>query len=79
LLIEEDPGVALRPLSQLESFRFVKGDYALVWPNLKTGAYDATAIDLAPKCVWFMCERYGNLIKPAQPPTPAQMLASESL
>jgi hypothetical protein len=79
LLIEEDPGVALYPLRQLERFKFVKGDYALVWPNPETGAYDATAIDLAPECVRFMCERYGNLIKPAQSTTPAQMLASESL
>jgi len=44
----------------------VKGDYALIWPNPETGAYDEAAIDLAPECVRFFCERYGTLVKPAQ-------------
>ncbi|MGB6014832.1 MAG: hypothetical protein WBG32_08900, partial [Nodosilinea sp.] len=38
LLIEEDPGPALLPLRDLERFQFVKGDYALIWPNPNTGA-----------------------------------------
>jgi hypothetical protein len=67
LLIEEDPGAALHPLREVERFSFVKGDYALVWPNPETGAYDETAIDLAPECVRFFCEQYGNLVKPAAP------------
>ncbi|QQE67276.1 hypothetical protein GFS31_39890 [Leptolyngbya sp. BL0902] len=66
LLIEEDPGPALRPLRQIERFQFVKGDYALVWPNPETGAYDKATIDLAPECVRFFCEQYGRLVKPSR-------------
>ncbi len=66
LLFEEEPGAALLPLRDEERFQFVKGDYALVWPNPETGAYDGSAIDLAPECVRFFCERYGQLVKSAQ-------------
>ncbi len=66
LLIEEDPGPALHPLSHLDRFQFVKGDHALIWPNPITGAYDEDAIDLAPECVRFLCTHYGYLVKPAQ-------------
>lgn len=66
LLIEENPGPALLPLQDQARFQFVKADYALVWPNPETGAYDEAAIDLAPECVRFFCERYGKLIKPAK-------------
>ncbi|MBE9108636.1 hypothetical protein IQ273_04295 [Nodosilinea sp. LEGE 07298] len=66
LLIEEDSGPALLPLRDLERFQFVKGDYALIWPNPNTGAYDELAIDLAPECVRFFCDRYGKLIKPTK-------------
>jgi hypothetical protein len=65
LLVEEDPGPALLPLRDKERFQFVKGDYALIWPNPETGAYDGASIDLAPECVRFFCERYGKLVKPA--------------
>lgn len=63
LLIDEEPGTALLPLRDTERFQFVKGDYALIWPNPDTGKYDSNAIDLAPECVRFFCERYGTLIK----------------
>lgn len=66
LLVEEDPGPALLPLRDEERFQFVKGDYALIWPNPDTGGYDELAIDLAPECVRFFCEHYGKLVKPAQ-------------
>jgi hypothetical protein len=66
LLVEEDPGPALLPLRDKERFQFVKGDYALIWPNPETGADDGASIDLAPECVRFFCERYGKLVKPAQ-------------
>lgn len=66
LLIEEEPGSALLPLRTLERFQFVKGDYALIWPDPATGAYGENAIDLAPECVRFFCKRYGKLVKPAQ-------------
>lgn len=65
LLFEDDPGVALLPLRQPERFQFVKGDYALIWPNPETGAYDEIAIDLAPECVHFFCRNYGTLVKAA--------------
>ena len=66
LLVDEMPGSALLPLQNLERFQFVKGDYALVWPNPETGEYDELAIDLAPECVRFFCEQYGKLVKAAK-------------
>ncbi|NEP15879.1 MAG: DUF2442 domain-containing protein [Leptolyngbya sp. SIO4C1] len=63
LLIDENPGKALLPLRDIKRFQFVKGDYALVWPNPETGEYDENVIDLAPECVRFFCERYGKLVK----------------
>ena len=66
LLIDEEPAAALLPLRDLERLRFVKGDYALIWPNPETGKYDEAAIDLAPECVRFFCERHGTLIKQAK-------------
>ena len=66
MLIDEDPGIVLTALRDLERFSFVKGDYALIWPNPDTGDYDSEAIDLAPECVRFFCEKYGKLIKSAK-------------
>ncbi|MEW5988692.1 MAG: hypothetical protein AB1791_18850 [Chloroflexota bacterium] len=66
LIVEEDPGEALLPLRDLARFRLVKGDYALIWLNLQTGAYDETAIDIAPECVRYFCERYGHQLRPPQ-------------
>ncbi len=71
LLVEEDPGKALLPLQDLERFQFVKGDYALIWPNPETGDYDEAVIDLAPECVRFFCEHYGQLVKAPQDPIAA--------
>ena len=61
LFIEDNPGV-FELLRDKERFRHVRGDYALVWPNPETGAYDEQSIDLAPECVRFFCERYGKRI-----------------
>lgn len=66
LLMDEDPGTVLLPLRDNERFQFVKGDYALIWPNPETGDYDENAIDLAPECVRFFCERNGSLVKAAK-------------
>ncbi len=66
LLVDEDPGVALLPLRDLERFRFVRGEGALVWPNPETGGYDEQAVDLAPECVRFFCSRIGTLVKPGK-------------
>lgn len=66
LLFDEDPGPALLVLQNPDRFQFVKGDYALIWPNPETGSYDETTIDLAPECVRFFCRNYGKLVKPAQ-------------
>jgi hypothetical protein len=71
LLVEENPGQALLPLRDQERFQFVKGDYALIWPNPETGAYDEAVIDLAPECVRFFCEQYGQLVKAPQEPLAA--------
>lgn len=64
LLIDENPGPALLPLRILERFQFVRGDGGLIWLNPETGEYDEQAIDLAPECVRFFCQRYGKVVKP---------------
>lgn len=63
LIVEEDPGEALLPLRDKNRFRIVEDNYALVWPNPETGAYDEKAIDLAPEWVRFFCEKYGKKLK----------------
>lgn len=63
LLFEDEPGPAFIPLQQVERFKQVYGQYALIWPNPENGAYDEQAIDLAPECVRFFCERYGRVLK----------------
>jgi len=65
LLVENNPGGVFEPLRDPNRFQLVEGDYALVWLNPETGAYDETAIDLAPESVRFFCERYGRKIKTA--------------
>jgi hypothetical protein len=49
----------------------VSGDYALIWLNPETGAYDDQAIDIAPECVRFFCEKYGQKVKTPEAVTPA--------
>ena len=34
----------------------------LIWPNPETGGYDEQAIDIAPECIRFFCERYGHVL-----------------
>lgn len=63
LFVQENPGGIFLALKDLERFRSVKGDYALIWPNPETGAYDEQAIDLAPECVRFFSENYGKKLK----------------
>lgn len=62
LIMEDDPGEVFLPLRDKERFRFVAGDYALIWLNPETRAYDDKAVDLAPECVRFFCERYGKKV-----------------
>jgi hypothetical protein len=64
LLVEENPGGVFGALKDRERFRVVRGEYALIWPNPETGGYDEQTIDVAPECVRFFCERYGNVLKP---------------
>lgn len=66
LLVVENPGGVFDLLKDKERFRTVRGDYALIWPNPETGEYDEQAIDLAPECVRFFCERYGKKVKGIQ-------------
>jgi hypothetical protein len=63
LIVEENPGEVFLPLRNKNRFQMVKGDYALVWLNPETGAYDEKAIDIAPECVRYFCENYGKQIK----------------
>jgi hypothetical protein len=65
LVVEDNRGGVFEPLKDQERFKQVRGDYALIWPNPETGAYDEQAIDVAPECVRFFCERYGERVKPS--------------
>ncbi|MDI6791899.1 MAG: hypothetical protein QME81_03400 [bacterium] len=60
LIVEESPGGVFSSLKNKGRFRLVEGDYALVWPNPETGAYDGQTIDIAPECIRFFCEKYGK-------------------
>ncbi len=63
LVVEGNPGGVFEALKDKERFKQVRGDYALIWPNPETGGYDEKAIDMAPECVRFFCERYGKALK----------------
>ncbi len=65
LVVEGNPGGVFETLKDQERFKRVRGEYALIWPNPETGAYDEQAIDMAPECVRFFCERYGKALKVA--------------
>lgn len=76
LLIEESPGGVFEALKDPQRFELVTGDYALVWPNPDTGIYDDRAIDIAPECIRFFCERYGRRLKePGKAPPPKEVAA----
>ncbi len=66
LVVEDNPGGVFAVLKDKERFRLVEGNYALVWPNPETGEYDERAIDIAPECIRFFCERYGKKLKVAE-------------
>lgn len=51
------------PLKDQARFQQARGDYALIWLNPETGAYDEKAIDIAPECIRFFCEKYGKTVK----------------
>lgn len=63
LMVKDNPGGVFLPLKDKERFRLVEGDYALVWLNPETGAYDEQAIDIAPECIRYFCEKYGKKLK----------------
>jgi len=63
LIVAENPGEVFLPLRNKDRFRSVEGDYALIWRNPETGSYDEKAIDIAPECIRFFCERYGKKLK----------------
>jgi hypothetical protein len=70
LIVTDNPGGVFAVLKDQARFRLVEGNYALVWPNPDTGAYDERAIDLAPECVRFFCERYGTVVRAVQQAAP---------
>ena len=63
LMVADNPGGVFLALKDKERFRLVEGNYALVWLNPKTGAYDEQAIDIAPECIRFFCQKYGRKLK----------------
>jgi hypothetical protein len=72
LFVEENPGGVFLPLRDKERFQLIKGDYSLIWLNPVTGAYDEGAIDIAPECIRFFCEKYGKKIKTSDTFIPVQ-------
>jgi hypothetical protein len=66
LIMEDDPGEVFLRLRDKEHFRLVEGDYALIWLNPETGAYDEKAVDVAPECIRFFCEKYGKKVKASE-------------
>ncbi|HEY84285.1 MAG TPA: hypothetical protein G4N96_04115 [Chloroflexi bacterium] len=66
LLVEENPGGIYSSLKDIERFWLVEGNYALIWLNPETGMYDEKAIDVAPECIRFFCERYGKKLKASE-------------
>ena len=68
LIMEDDPGEVFLRLRDKEHFRLVEGDYALIWLNPETGAYDEKAVDVAPECIRFFCEKYGKKLKASEKP-----------
>jgi len=73
LIIQDDPGPVFLQLRDKEYFRLVEGDYALIWLNPETGAYDEKAVDIAPECIRFFCEKYGKKLKVAEKIVPNQI------
>ena len=71
LLVTDNPGGVFEGLKDQARFRHVTGEYALIWLNPETGLYDEQAIDLAPECVRFFCEKYGKKLKVAESAMPA--------
>lgn len=63
LIIEDNPGGIFLSLKDKARFCLAKGNYALEWLNPETGAYDEQAIDIAPECIRFFCEKYGKKLK----------------
>ncbi len=63
LMVADNPGGVFLALKDKDRFCLVEGDYALVWLNPKTGAYDEQAIDIAPECIRFFCQKYGRKLK----------------
>ncbi len=75
LIMEDDPGEVFLPLRDKERFRLVEGDYALIWLNPETGAYDEKAVDIAPECIRFFCEKYGKKLKVSEKSIPSESAA----
>jgi hypothetical protein len=67
LIVEDNPGGVFEVLKDKKRFQLVEGDYALAWLNPETGLYDEKAIDIAPECIRFFCEKYGKKVKTAEP------------
>ncbi|MBX3011355.1 MAG: hypothetical protein KF832_07595 [Caldilineaceae bacterium] len=76
LFVEHNPGGVFQPLRNQDRFRLVEGNYSLNWLNPRTGLYDETAIDLAPECVRFFCERYGRTLKSADRPSTKELVTA---
>ena len=65
LFVENNPGGVFESLRDPARFRLVEGNYSLIWLNPETGAYDEEAVDIAPECIRFFCEKYGRKLKRA--------------
>jgi len=79
LIVEDNPGEVFLPLRDKERFRLVEGDYALIWLNPETGVYDEKAIDIAPECIRFFCEKFGKKLKVAEKPLAGKSSINEDV
>ncbi|MEM7539582.1 MAG: hypothetical protein AAF639_45920 [Chloroflexota bacterium] len=66
LFVDNNPSGVFAPLKNQNRFCLVEGDYSPVWLNPDTGAYDETAIDIAPECIRFFCEKYGRNLRQSE-------------
>ena len=71
LMVKDNPGGIFEPLKDQERFRLVAGDYALIWLNPETGVYNEQALNIAPECIRFFCDKYGKRLKSPEKVMPA--------
>ena len=65
LLNSSEENTVFQQLKDKERFSMAHGNYSLNWYDPQTNEYNENAIDIAPECIRFFCQRYGKTIKKA--------------